>query len=108
VYNRRHNWQIDADIESISTTQQQQHSINNTVSIEYNEHTTDNVQKLQLDVLELDLMPMTHAAETGTRKLASVSSAGFSRQLQNFWRQKPTGTNKKSSNFLYGYPSNSC
>jgi len=45
------------------------------------------------------LMPMTHAPETGpetgTRKLASVSGAGFSRQLQNFWRQKPTWTNKK-------------
>jgi len=29
------------------------------------------------------------------QKLASVSGAGFSRQLQNFWRQTPTRTNKK-------------
>jgi len=43
----------------------------------------------------LSLMPMTHAPETGARKLASVSGAGFLRQLQNFWRQKPTRTNKK-------------
>jgi len=41
------------------------------------------------------LMPMTHAPETGARKLASVSGAGFSRQLLNFWRQKPIHTNKK-------------
>jgi len=40
-------------------------------------------------------MLMTHAPETGARKLASVSGAGFSRQLQNVWRQKPTWTNKK-------------
>ena len=43
----------------------------------------------------LSLLPMTPAPETGARKLASVSGAGFSRQLQNFWRQKPTRTNKK-------------
>jgi len=45
------------------------------------------------------VMLMTHAPETGARnwrqKLASVSGASFSRQLQNFWRQKPTRTNKK-------------
>ena len=41
------------------------------------------------------LIPLTHAPETGARKLASVSGASFSRQLQNFWRQKPTRTNKK-------------
>ena len=41
------------------------------------------------------IMLMTHAPETGARKLASVSGAGFSRQLQNFWRQKPTRTNNK-------------
>ena len=46
---------------------------------------------VSLDVFSR-LMPMTHAPETGARKLASVS---FSRQLQNFWRQKPTRTNKK-------------
>jgi len=40
-------------------------------------------------------MPMTHAPETGARKLASVSGGSFSRQLQNFWCQKPTRTNKK-------------
>jgi len=40
-------------------------------------------------------MPMTHAPEIGARKLALVSGAGFSRQLQNFWHQKPTRTNKK-------------
>jgi len=46
-------------------------------------------------VIEANLMLMTHAPETGARKLASVSGAGFSRQLQNFWRQNPTRTNKK-------------
>jgi len=46
-------------------------------------------------VIEANLMLMTHTPETGARKLASVSGAGFSRQLQNFWRQKPTRTNKK-------------
>jgi len=40
-------------------------------------------------------MPMTHAPEIGARKLALVSGAGFSRQLQNFWHQKPTRMNKK-------------
>ena len=29
-------------------------------------------------------LPQKPAPETGTRKLASVSGAGFSRQLQNF------------------------
>jgi len=53
-------------------------------------------------------MGMTHAPETGARKLASVSGAGFSGQLQNFWRLKPTWTNKNSSNFLSVYLSNSC
>jgi len=38
------------------------------------------------------------APETGAKKLASVSGAGFSRQLQNFWRQKPTWTNKSRPN----------
>jgi len=45
---------------------------------------------------------MTHAPETdasspesSARKLALVSGAGFSRQLPNFWSQKPTRTNKK-------------
>ena len=46
-----------------------------------------------------ELIPLTHGPETGARnwrqKLASVSGASFSRQLQNFWRQKPTRTNKK-------------
>jgi len=44
---------------------------------------------------QLSVMPMKHAPETGARKLASVSGAYFSRQLQTFWRQKPTWTNKK-------------
>ena len=42
---------------------------------------------------------VTYADDTRSRnrrqKLASVSGASFSRQLQNFWRQKPTRTNKK-------------
>jgi len=51
---------------------------------------------LRVVVAAESLMAMTHAPETGARKLASsVSGAGFSRQLQNFWRQKPTRTIKK-------------
>jgi len=43
--------------------------------------------------------PETTAPETSARKLASVSGAGFSRQLQNFWRQKPTRTKKSNQTF---------
>jgi len=46
-------------------------------------------------LIQSTVMSVTQAPETGARKLASVSGAGFSRQLQNFWRQKPTWTNKK-------------
>jgi len=44
-------------------------------------------------------MPMTHAPETGARKLASVSGAGFSRQLQISGARNQHGRIKSNQTF---------
>ena len=36
-----------------------------------------------------------YAHDTRSRNRRQKTGVGFSRQLQNFWRQKPTRTNKK-------------